>query len=219
MHYPRWYPDLTELPDGRYVAISGNSTNASTWADTPEVYDPRPTPGRPCRMSTRPRSTRRSTRSPTSRPNGDVFTIGPSEDKSFFLTSRTRPGRRSAAPAESSTVHRSCTGRARSCTPAATNSQNSNSPANATSAVIDLTAQSPTWQQTSPMLNARVYHTLTTLADGTVLAVGGETTCADGQHRGVRRRPAERDLEPDHQDLVARRVDLGRPAATTRPRS
>ena len=37
---PRWYPDLTELADGRYVAISGNSTDASTWADTPEVYDP-----------------------------------------------------------------------------------------------------------------------------------------------------------------------------------
>ena len=40
MHSPRWYPDLTELPDGRYLATSGNSTNASTWADNPEVYDP-----------------------------------------------------------------------------------------------------------------------------------------------------------------------------------
>src|SRR5262249_32441316 len=39
MHYPRWYPTVTELSDGRYVAISGNSTNGSTWADTPEVYD------------------------------------------------------------------------------------------------------------------------------------------------------------------------------------
>ena len=30
MHYPRWYPGLTELADGRYVAISGNSTDANT---------------------------------------------------------------------------------------------------------------------------------------------------------------------------------------------
>ena len=29
MHNPRWYPDLTELADGRFVAISGNSTNAN----------------------------------------------------------------------------------------------------------------------------------------------------------------------------------------------
>ena len=28
MNKPRWYPSLTELADGRYVAISGNSTNA-----------------------------------------------------------------------------------------------------------------------------------------------------------------------------------------------
>ena len=40
MHFPRWYPTLTELADGRYVAISGNSTDANHWADTPEVYDP-----------------------------------------------------------------------------------------------------------------------------------------------------------------------------------
>jgi hypothetical protein len=31
MHSPRWYPDLTELGDGRYVAISGNSTGDNTW--------------------------------------------------------------------------------------------------------------------------------------------------------------------------------------------
>ena len=39
--------------------------------------------------------------------------------------------------------------------------------------MLDLTAASPSWQQTAPMANARVYHTLTMLADGKVLAVGG----------------------------------------------
>ena len=28
MHTPRWYPDVTELANGNYVAISGNSTDA-----------------------------------------------------------------------------------------------------------------------------------------------------------------------------------------------
>ena len=41
MNLQRWYPDLLQLSDGRYVAISGNSTDASHWADTPEVYDPK----------------------------------------------------------------------------------------------------------------------------------------------------------------------------------
>ena len=34
MHLERWYPTLTELADGRYVAISGNSSDPSHWADT-----------------------------------------------------------------------------------------------------------------------------------------------------------------------------------------
>ena len=39
MNYARWYPTSTELGDGRIVTISGNIT-ATTWADTPEIYDP-----------------------------------------------------------------------------------------------------------------------------------------------------------------------------------
>ena len=57
-----------------------------------------------------------------------------------------------------------------------TTTQDSSSPAHATTAVIDLNAQTPTWRQTAPMNYARVYHTLTMLADGSVLAVGGEKT-------------------------------------------
>ncbi|HEX5810463.1 MAG TPA: galactose oxidase-like domain-containing protein, partial [Pseudonocardia sp.] len=46
--------------------------------------------------------------------------------------------------------------------------------AKATAAAIDLTAGSPAWRQIPAMHNARIYHTLTMLADGTVLALGGE---------------------------------------------
>jgi hypothetical protein len=53
---------------------------------------------------------------------------------------------------------------------------NPTTPAAATTATIDLTAATPQWTQTAPMAHARIYHTLTMLADGTVLAVGGEPT-------------------------------------------
>ena len=85
MNLPRWYPDLTELSDGRYVAISGNSSNASTWADTPEVYDP--TTNTWTLLSGVSTSQVHEEEYPFSylAPNGKVFTIGPSEDLSFFL--------------------------------------------------------------------------------------------------------------------------------------
>ena len=85
MHTPRWYPDVTELADGDYVAISGNSTNASTWANTPEVYDP--TANTWTQLSKVSTSQIHEEEYPFSylAPNGNVFTIGPSEDVSYEL--------------------------------------------------------------------------------------------------------------------------------------
>ena len=85
MNLPRWYPDLVELSDGRYVAISGNSSDASTWADTPEVYDPSANTW--TLLSKVNTSQVHEEEYPFSylAPNGKVFTIGPSEDQSFFL--------------------------------------------------------------------------------------------------------------------------------------
>ena len=88
MHRPRWYPTLTELADGRYVAISGNSTDANTWADTPEVYDPSTNTW--TLLSNVSTSQIHEEEYPFSYllPNGNVFTIGPAEDKSFLLERR-----------------------------------------------------------------------------------------------------------------------------------
>ena len=55
-------------------------------------------------------------------------------------------------------------------------------PSRATTAVLDMTAASPSWVQTSPMANARTYHTLTMLADGQVLAVGGAPNSDQREH-------------------------------------
>ncbi len=176
MHHPRWYPDLTELPDGRYIAISGNSTSASAWADTPEVYDPSSNTW--TELPNVNTSQVHEEEYPFSylAPNGDVFTIGPSEDKSFFLNvanqTWTEVGGSSGVTNGSSVMYRP----GKILYSGGTNTQDSSSPANATTAVIDLNAQTPTWTRATPMNYARVYHTLTMLADGTVLAVGGETT-------------------------------------------
>ena len=176
MHYARWYPDLTELADGRYVAISGNSTDAGTWADAPEVYDPaRNTWTTLANVKT---SQVHEEEYPFSYlvPNGDVFTIGPSEDKSFLLDvgaqTWTQVGGSSGVVNGSSVMYRP----GKILYSGGTATHDTNSPANTTTAVIDLTAQTPTWRQTAPMQYGRVYHTLTMLADGTVLTVGGEPT-------------------------------------------
>ena len=175
MNLPRWYPDLVELSDGRYVAISGNSSSASTWADTPEVYDPASNTW--TLLSGVSTSQVHEEEYPFSylAPNGKVFTIGPSEDVSYFLDVNAKtwtPVGSSGVVNGSSVMYRPgkilYSGGAPSVTTTTT--------AQAGTSVIDLTAASPAWRSAAPMNTARVYHTLTMLADGRVLAVGGEST-------------------------------------------
>ncbi len=176
MHTPRWYPDVTELADGDYVAISGNSTNANTWANTPEVYDP--TANTWTALSKVSTSQIHEEEYPFSYllPNGNVFTIGPSEEVSYELNvaneTWTATGGASGVTNGSSVMYRPgkilYSGGAPSVT-TTTDSTDSTS-------TIDLTEATPKWRQIAPMHNDRVYHTLTMLADGTVLAVGGEAT-------------------------------------------
>jgi hypothetical protein len=52
------------------------------------------------------------------------------------------------------------------------------SPAQANAATIDLTAATPQWQTIAPMSFPRAYNNMQMLADGMVLAVGGETQTA-----------------------------------------
>jgi hypothetical protein len=176
MNDPRWYPSLTELADGRYVAISGNSNNDTTWADTPEVYDPAKNTWTSLTGVSTPQVHEIEYPFSYLAPNGKVFTIGPSEDNSFFLDvankTWTPVGGTSGVVNGSSVMYRPgkilYSGGAPSV--ATTTS------AKATTAVIDLNGGTPTWRQTAAMHHARIYHTLTMLADGTVLAVGGENS-------------------------------------------
>jgi hypothetical protein len=175
MHQPRWYPTLTELADGRYVAISGNNTDSTHWADTPEVYDP--TANTWTVLSGISTSQVHEGEYPFSYliPNGNVFTIGPSEDVTYEMNvgnqSWTPVGGQSGVLNGSSVQYQPgkilYSGGASGIT---------GQTAQAITAVIDTTTGTPTWKQVQPMLYPRVYHTLVTLANGQVLAVGGEQT-------------------------------------------
>ncbi len=107
------------MPTGDYVAISGNSTNANTWADTPELYDP--TTNTWTLLSKISTSEVHEEEYPFSYliPNGNVLTIGPSEDVTYEMNVASQTwtpvgGTRAA----SSTARRSSTFPARSSTAA-----------------------------------------------------------------------------------------------------
>jgi hypothetical protein len=173
MHHPRWYPTVTELADGRYVAISGNDTNGNHWADTPEVYDPATNTWTLLTGVSTPQV--HETEYPISYlvPSGKVFTIGPEEDNSFLLDVNARTwvqtGGASGVRNGSSVMYRP----GRVLYSGGGVNVNAPGPSARTAAVIDLTAATPDWQTVASMNSARVYHTLTMMADGKVLAVGG----------------------------------------------
>ncbi|MDQ4490679.1 fibronectin type III domain-containing protein [Sinomonas sp. ASV486] len=172
MNSPRWYPDLVELPDGRFVAISGNSSSASAWADTPEVYDPAANTWTSLSKISTPQIHEEEYPFSFLAPNGKVFTIGPAEDVSYWLDASAQtwtPVGASGITNGSAVMYRPgrilYTGGAQSVI--------TTTPARAGAATIDLTSASPAWTPIAPTHYPRVYHTLVTLADGRVLAVGG----------------------------------------------
>ena len=176
MHMPRWYASLTELADGRYVTISGNSDDATTWAETPEVYDPATNTWTLLTGVTTPQVHEEEYPFSFLAPNGKVFTIGPSEDNSFLLDVNAKTwtpvGGASGVVNGSSVMYRPGKILYSGGATASTRRRTSK----ATASVIDLDDGTPTWRRIASMNHARDYHTLTNLADGTVLAVGGEQT-------------------------------------------
>jgi Domain of unknown function (DUF4082)/Domain of unknown function (DUF1929)/Fibronectin type III domain/Glyoxal oxidase N-terminus len=185
MHYDRWYPSLTELADGRYVAISGNTTDSDNFADIPEVYDPNTNTW--TALSSVNTSQVHELMYPNSYliPNGNVFVLGEQEDVSYELNvdnqTWTQVGGSSGVVNGASIMYRPgkvlYAGGATSLT--------TSSPPLKNAATIDLTSSSPQWQSTASMSYGRVLQNMTMLADGTVLATGGQQASAgvDGQYQ------------------------------------
>jgi hypothetical protein len=172
MRYARWYPTVTELGDGRLVAISGNITT-TTWADTPEIYDPATNGWSTISGISTPEVHEEEYPLTYLLPDGRLFVIASSASKSYVMDP-TAPswgplGGSTAVPNGSAVMYR----------PGKILYSGGGGPLDSSAAAqknaqrIDLTSSSPAWQSTSPMLTARYAHTLTMLPDGKVLAVGG----------------------------------------------
>jgi len=175
MAYARWYPTVTELPDGRLLATSGAISCQGCNANTPEIYDPT--------ANTWTQLTAATISLPLYPhmfvlPNGNLFVAGsyelPVAGMELNVSTQTWTTIDPNLYDGGSSVMYSPGKILKAGT-----SANSDSPyadSAATAYTIDLTQSSPAWKATSSMANPRTYLNLTMLPDGTVLATGGETT-------------------------------------------
>lgn len=180
MNFPRWYPTLTTLPDGRVLAVSGSDQNEDAIVPTPEIYSPATNtwtafPNAPLTVPLYPFM--------FVLPDGRVLEAGSvsgtavSEvlDLNQMQWSVVDPNvvdGHSAVMYQPGKIMKSGTGSVPGM---------GNVPAQPVTFVLDMTQSTPQWIQTASMNFPRAYHTLTVLPDGNVLATGGETTL-DGEN-------------------------------------
>jgi hypothetical protein len=178
----RWYPSATMLPDGRVLVISGDQfidqpsqpsgPLRHPSSTLPEIYNPTTDT-----WSTVPSAARIIPYYPQMflLPDGRILDAGPdTTTRTLNLTTGAwsnvgtspitghsavmyRPGKvlKSGSWADSDLPAIPVTNRA---------------------AVIDMTTPAPAWREVFPMANARAYHNLVMLPDGTVLALAGDST-------------------------------------------
>ncbi len=177
MSFPRWYPTLITLSDGRLLATSGSDTCEDCFVSTPEIYDPRTNTwislaGANLSLPLYPHM--------YVLPDGRILAAGSVEEpvttRVLNLSTQTwtvvdpnvvdghsglmyRPGliMKSGTAADVGSVGFAAD----------------------TTYVLDMTEPTPRWRSTAPMVFPRAFHNLTILPDGNVLATGGGFT-ADG---------------------------------------
>jgi chitodextrinase len=182
MAFPRWYPTVTPLPDGRMLVTSGSDQCETCFVEIPEVYDLK-------------------TNTWTQLTNADLPL--PLYPHMFVLSDgRVLASSASLAPIQTQILnvasltwtvvdpsivdgHSALMYRTdkimKSGTAADVNV--STSLAARTTYVLDMTKPVPAWRSTAPMAFPRAFHNLTMLPDGTVLATGGGRT-VDGVNSG-----------------------------------
>lgn len=180
MSFPRWYPTLTTLPDGRVLAVSGSDGCETCPIPTPEIYNPATNtwtafPNSPMSLPLYPFMFV----IPDGRvlAAGSVSGIAPTEALDLntmqwtVVDSNVVDGH-SAVQYQPGKIMKSGTGSVPG---------DGAVPAQPVTFVLDMTQPTPKWQQTASMNFPRAYHTLTVVPDGNVLATGGETTL-DGEN-------------------------------------
>ena len=172
MAFPRWYPTVTTLPDGRLIALSGSINCYSCIADIPEIYNPTTN---------------------TWTPLSNARLALPQYPHMFVLPD----GRLLAASTQAEPIVSNVLNiNAQTWTPVGSVVMDGGSSAMylpgkviksgtamdpdlpivssvASTYVLDMTQPVPAWRQTAPMAFPRTQHNLTLLPDGSVLATGG----------------------------------------------
>jgi hypothetical protein len=169
MNTGRWYPTVTELPNGDVLVVSGDINSNTNVNALPQVFQ----------MATN--SWRNLTTAQLSMPlypnmlvapNGKVFDAGPSRQSRYLNTSGTGAwsnvavtnftGSRDYGPAVMYDVGKVLI-------------VGGSDPPTATAEIIDLNAATPAWKFTGAMHFARRQHNAVILPDGKVLIVGGSS--------------------------------------------
>jgi hypothetical protein len=177
MNLSRWYGTGTALPDGRYLATSGDNQNGQR-VTLPEIYDPITD-----RWDVLQNAERDQALYPSMfvLPDGRVYDAGPRTD-TFFLDI-TGEGSWTAGPRNSfgSSGYAECACMYR---PGKILRAGGSDPAWTKAAVINFADASPRWRDIAPMNFAGRRHNLVILSDGNV-AVIGETRRGDNESDAV----------------------------------
>jgi hypothetical protein len=176
MTYGRWYPTNVIMPDGTVLILSGFDSTGVTNVHPMEQYDPVTdtisvlpvSANTPQNTDTYPRM--------HILPTGKIFNSGQRSDTQMYdpvaqtwsFVSNSNFGKRQ----EGASVL--LPGLEKVLAAGGTHTQNAGGATN-TAEIIDFTQSKPEWAYTGAMTYPRYNHNLVLLADGTVLAVGGNT--------------------------------------------
>jgi hypothetical protein len=175
MDFVRWYPTTVTLGDGRILVASGSINCASCVAGIPEIYDPLTNqwsqlPGADLDLPLYPFL--------HLLPDGRVLNAGSYEDpmatRVLDIPSQTWT-MVDPAVIEGGSSAMYLPGRVMK-TGTASDLDRGVAPATRSTYVIDMNVANPRWRAVEDMEFPRGHHTLTILADGTVLVNGGERT-------------------------------------------
>jgi fibronectin type 3 domain-containing protein len=200
MSVARWYPTVTELPDGRALVFSGDNivqdrpgatppfSDASV-NSLPEIYDPK--------TNSYTDLTGARLTSPLYPfmfvlSDGRIFDAGPDTTTRVLNPSTWTWSTVGTSPIDGMSAVMYRPDKIMKSGSWADPDFGGSKTYNATNrtAVIDMSQGTPAWRETASMGFARAYHNLTLLADGTVLASGG-TTKSDGVNLANAVLPAE----------------------------
>jgi chitodextrinase len=177
MANPRWYPNATELPDGRIIVLSGESSCDDCFVTTPEIYAP--TTNTWSKLSS---ATFSFSYYPHVYilPNGNVLVSNTTETPivSQVLNISAQTWTAIGGPAVDGGASAMYMPGKVLKSGTSVDPDLAIIPSQATAYVLDATNPSSTWRQVAPMAFARTFHTMTMLPNGEVLVTGGGPTTA-----------------------------------------